>query len=290
MKFGLHMPLKGGFTPNIRRAAALGCRTLQIFPGNPTAWQLPAPQPEELAQRRRLLAEYQIDPLIIHAAYLVNMASANELFLDRSCRLMHDTMERASLLGAPYVVMHVGGHGGRGFAEGMELFITTLARELQNWPAGVTLLLENTAGGGSSLGGSFAAIGQILGALGPAAPVGVCLDTAHAWAAGYDFASVEGVRASMEELFAAVKMERVRMIHANNTGSPRGKHRDRHAHLREGLIPADAFAALFSYPWPDDFPVILETPEIGSHWDEINLEAIRSFARMGTATEGSEDG
>jgi endonuclease IV len=80
------------------------------------------------------------------------------------------------------------------------------------------------------------------------------------------------------------------MIHANNTGSPRGTHRDRHAHLREGLIQAEAFAALFSYPWPDDFPVILETPEIGSHWDEINLEAIRAFARMGTAAGGSEDG
>lgn len=284
------MPLKGGFAPNIKRAAALGCRALQIFPGNPTAWELPAPQPEEIARRRRLLAEYQVDPLIIHAAYLVNMASANELFLARSCRLMRETMERAALLGAPFVVMHAGGHGGRGFAAGMELFIATLAREMKNWPSQVTLLLENTAGGGSSLGGSFASLGHILGALDPTAPVGICLDTAHAWAAGYDFASVEGVRASMEELFTTVKMERVGVIHANNITSPRGKHRDRHMHLREGLIPPEAFAALLSYPWPEELPVILETPEIGSHWDEINLEDLRSYARMGAARRGGGDG
>lgn len=290
MKFGLHMPLKGGFAPNIKRAAALGCRTLQIFPGNPTAWRLPDSQPEEIAQRRRLLAEHQIGPLIIHAAYLVNMASANELFWERSCRLMQETMERAALLGAPFVVMHVGGHGGKGFAAGMELFIATLERELKNWPPQVTLLLENTAGGGSSLGGSFASLGHILGALGPAAPVGICLDTAHAWAAGYDFASVEGVRASMEEFFAAVKMDRVGVIHANNINSPRGKHRDRHMHLREGLIPPEAFATILSYPWPEDLPVILETPEIGSHWDEVNLEDLRSYARLGAAERGERDG
>lgn len=280
MRSGLHMPLKGGFTHNVNRAAELGCSCLQIFPGNPKAWQLAPPDMEELEQRRRLLIERNI-ALVIHSAYLVNMSSANETFLRRSCKLMQETMERAVLLGAPYVVMHVGSHGGRGFEAGMELFVSTLKRELEKWPPQVTLLLENTAGGGTSLGGKFPFLGQILKELGPDIPVGICLDTAHAWAAGYDLSSAEGARESMDELLAAVGLDRVMAIHANNIGSPRGAHRDRHVHLREGLIPPEAYSSLFAYPFPEELPVILETPEIGTHWDEINLKDLRSYMEAG---------
>ncbi|MEW5919964.1 MAG: deoxyribonuclease IV [Bacillota bacterium] len=281
MRFGMHMPLKGGFSRNINRAAELGCRSLQIFAGNPTAWRLQAARQEEIDERRRLLAERDIYPLVIHAAYLVNMASANEVFLKRSCQLMQETMERAALLGSPYVVMHVGSHGGKDFEAGMELFITTLERELEKWTPEVTLLLENTAGAGSSLGGSFNSLGHILKKLGPNVPVGICLDTAHAWAAGYDFSSAEGARASMEELFSAVGMEKILALHVNNINSPRGNHRDRHIHLREGLIPLEAYSAVLAYPWPEDLPVILETPEIGSHWDAVNLADLCSCAKAG---------
>ncbi len=283
MRFGLHMPLKGGFSHNVNRAVGLGCRSLQIFIGSPKAWHLAPPNEAELEQRRHLLVEKNIYPLVIHAAYLVNLSSANEIFLRKSSELMQKTMERAALLGAPYVVMHAGSHGGRGFDAGMELFISMLEQEFKKWPPQVTLLLENTAGGGSSLGGKFAPLGRILRELGPDAPVGICLDTAHAWAAGYDLSSAEGTKQSMDELFAAVGFERVMAIHANNIGSPRGAHRDRHVHLREGLIPPEAFSTLLSYPWPEDLPVILESPEIGSHWDEINLTDLRSYAATGVS-------
>ncbi len=279
------MPLKGGFARNIRRAAALGCRTVQIFAGNPTAWQLPALRQKEIDERRSLLAELDIYPLVIHAAYLVNLSSSRENFLKSSCRLMQETMERAALLGSPYVVMHVGSHGGQGFAAGMELFVSTLLRELENWPPEVTLLLENTAGAGSSLGGSFEALAYILEKLGPAAPVGVCLDTAHAWAAGYDFSSAHGARSSMEQLFKAVGREKVLALHVNNVNAPRGNHKDRHMHLREGLITPAAYAALLSYPWPEDLPVILETPEMGSDWDAVNLADLRAYADAGVVEE-----
>lgn len=281
MRFGLHMPLKGGFARNIKRAAALGCRTLQIFAGNPTAWRLPPTRQEEIDERQRLMAEHNMNPLVVHAAYLVNLSSAKEEFLQSSCRLMQETMERAALLGSPYVVMHVGSHGGQGFAAGMELFISTLERELEKWPPQVTLLLENTAGAGSSLGGSFDALAHILKKTGPHAPVGICLDTAHAWAAGYDFSSAEGARSSMEHLFNVVGMDKVLALHVNNINSPRGNHRDRHTHLREGLIPAEAYSAVLSYPWPQDLPVILETPESGSHWDAVNLADLCSYAGLG---------
>lgn len=278
MRFGLHMPLKGGFSHNVNRAAGLGCQSLQIFTGNPRAWHLAPPNQTELEQRRRLLQEKNIYPLMIHAAYLINLSSANEIFLKNSCELLQKTTERAALIGAPYVVVHVGSHGGRGFDAGMKIFISMLEQELKKWPPQVTLLLENTAGGGSSLGGTFNSLGLILSELGPDAPVGICLDTAHAWAAGYDLSSAKGMQESMDELFAAVGFERVIAIHANNIGSPRGAHRDRHVHLREGLIPPEAFSRMLSYPWPEELPVILESPEIGSHWDEINLADLRLYA------------
>ncbi len=278
MRFGIHMPLKGGFPRNVKRAAEIGCQSLQIFVGNPTAWSLPRVDREELERRRLVLDKYGIEPLIVHAAYLVNLAAAKKDFYEKSCRLLRDTMERAYLLGSPYVVMHVGSHGGRGFKEGLDLFISTLQGEIENWPPHVELLLENTSGAGTSLGGSFISIGHILGALGDDAPVGVCLDTAHAWAAGYDLSFPEGLQRSMEELKEHVGLENIKVLHINDINTPRGSHRDRHSHLGEGLIGAAGLKAFLGCPWPEEMPAVLETPEMGTHWDAVNLSRLRLYA------------
>ncbi|RJX25024.1 MAG: deoxyribonuclease IV [Dethiobacter sp.] len=278
MKYGIHMPQKGGFARNVKRAAEIGCQSLQLFIGNPTGWNPPRPEPEEAEKRRQLLQEHSIYPLVVHTAYLINLAAKKEEFYHKSRRLLQQTMQNASQLGSPYVVIHIGSHGGKGYKEGMELFIATLEEEIPNWPSGIELLLENTAGGGTSLGGTFISIGNILKALGKEAPLGVCLDTAHAWAAGYDISTPEGLEKAMEELCEHVGMEKVKVIHANDTGTPRGSHRDRHSHLGEGHIGAEGFKAFFSYPWPEDLPVILETPEMGSHWDAINMAKLRFYA------------
>lgn len=278
MRFGIHMPQKGGFARNVQRAAEIGCRSLQIFVGNPTGWNLPQLDSGEAERRRRLLHEHGIYPLVVHSAYLINLAAKKEEFYHKSRRLLQRTMENAQLLGSPYVVLHVGSHGGRGYREGMELFISTLEAEMPNWPSGVELLLENTAGGGTSLGGTFISVGNILKTLGSDAPLGVCLDTAHAWAAGYDLSTPEGIERAMDELCEHVGMERVKVIHANDTATPRGSHRDRHSHLGEGSIGEEGFTAFFQYPWPEDIPVILETPEMGSCWDAINMDRLRFYA------------
>jgi deoxyribonuclease-4 len=279
MRFGLHMPQKGGFARNVKRAAEIGCQTLQVFVGNPTSWNPPLPKPEELVQRGELLKEYSIFPLIVHTPYLVNLAAAKEEFYHKSRLLFRKTLQNALNLGSPYVVLHAGSHGGRGYKEGMELFIATLKEEMEDWPSsGIELLLENTAGGGTSLGGTFISIGNILKALGEEAPLGICLDTAHAWAAGYDFSTGEGMKKAMEELIEHIGLERVKAIHANDSGTPRGSHRDRHAHLGEGYIGDEGFKEFFRYPWPEELPVILETPEIGSKWDAINLSKLSFYA------------
>lgn len=278
MRFGIHMPQKGGFARNVKRAAEIGCQTLQLFIGNPTGWNPPRLDPVEAENRRRLLKQYNIYPLVVHTAYLINLSAKKEEFYQKSRLLLQQTMENAHLIGSPYVVMHIGSHGGRGYKEGMELFISTLEAEIPKFPSGVELLLENTAGGGTSLGGTFISIGNILKAIGKDAPLGVCLDTAHAWAAGYDLSTLEGTERAVEELHEHIGMENIKVIHANDNSTPRGSHRDRHSHLGEGLIGAEGFKNFFSYPWPEDIPVILETPEMGSHWDAINMSRLRSYA------------
>jgi deoxyribonuclease-4 len=277
MRFGIHMPQKGGFGRNVKRAAEIGCRSLQVFLGNPTAWNPPALKMEELQQRSLLLKEHGIDPLVVHSAYLINLASAKEEFHQKSRLLLQNTMERAHYIGSPYVVVHMGSHGGAGFKEGLELFIETLKEDYKEWPPGVQLLLENTAGGGTSLGGSFIAIGKVLKTLGEA-PLGVCLDTAHAWAAGYDLSTPEGLEKAMLELDEQIGRERVKVIHLNDANAPRGSHRDRHAHLGEGFIGAEGLKLFLAHPWPENVPVILETPEMGSSWDAINLGRLRLYA------------
>lgn len=274
---GIHMSQKGGFVRNVRRAAEIGCETLQVFIGNPTSWRAPQMETAEIDKRRRVLEECGIDPLVVHTAYLINLSAKNEEFHAKSIRLLRQTMHNAYLLGSSYVVLHVGSHGGRGYQEGMDLFILTLKEEIEHWPPGVELLLENTAGAGTSLGGTFISIGRILHSLGEEAPVGVCLDTAHAWAAGYDFSAPEGLAKTMAELSEHVGMEKVKAIHFNDSSSPRGSYRDRHAHLGEGTIGDEGLQAFINYPWPEKMPVILETPEIGTDKDALNLARLRSY-------------
>ena len=216
------MSQKGGFARNVKRAAEIGCQTLQFFVGNPTGWKPLVLDEEEAEKRRLVLKEHDIFPYVIHSAYLINLAAKKEEFLHKSRLLLQQTMENASLIGAPYVVVHVGSHGGRGFKKGLELFISTLEEEMPNWPPGVELLLENTAGAGTSLGGSFISIGNILKALGEDAPLGLCLDTAHAFAVGYDFSTTEGLKKAMGELFEHVGMEKIKVIHVNDSATLRG--------------------------------------------------------------------
>ena len=278
MRFGIHMSQKGGFVRNVRRAAEIGCETLQVFVGNPTSWRAPQMETAEIDRRRRVLKECSIDPLVVHTAYLINLSAKNEEFHTKSTRLLRQTMHNAHLLGSSYVVLHVGSHGGRGYQEGMDLFIRTLKKEIEHWPPGVELLLENTAGGGTSLGGTFISIGRILHSLGKEAPVGVCLDTAHAWAAGYGFSTPEDLAKTMDELYEHIGKEKVKAIHFNDSSSPRGSYRDRHAHLGEGMIGAEALQAFLGYPWPEKMPFILETPEMGTDKDALNLGRLRFYA------------
>ncbi len=273
MRFGVHMPQAGGFNKNVVRVAGIGCRTIQIFPGNPTGWQMGKLEKSEIEKRSALLELHGLYPLVVHSAYLINLATNNAEFLIKSKKLLGETMLRAGHYRSPYVVLHTGNHGGLGTEKGMAQIIESIGAGLPGWPESVKLLLENTAGSGTALGANFEELAEILQSF-PRGKLGVCIDTAHSWAAGYDLGSAAAVEKTLRLLDKTVGLEHVHVIHVNDTTVKLGARVDRHAHIGEGNITLEGFAALLNYGWPEDLPIILETPENGSDWDRINMEKL----------------
>lgn len=274
MRLGIHIPLKGGFAANLMRVKEYGCETIQLFAGNPTGWKMAPPNLPEIEKRAALAGEQSIFPVVIHCAYLVNLATLSPEFHEKSIRLLNETMQRAYLHRAPFVVLHTGNHGGAGVEQGLERVIETVSGALPGWPDGVKLLLENTAGSGTALGSTFEELARLLKAF-PAGALGVCLDTAHGWAAGYDFGSTDGVKELLEQFERLIGLENLCLLHLNDAKVARGSRVDRHEHIGLGQIGLDGFRELLRQPWPDEMPAILETPEIGSDWDRKNMEALR---------------
>ena len=277
MKFGVHMPQKGGFKPNLERVAGLGCQTIQIFPGNPTGWKMGKLDSKELNKRVALIKSHNLEPLVVHSAYLINLATSSADFLAKSRLLLKETMERAHDYGAPFVILHTGNHGGQGTKEGLAQIVSVIEEDFNTWPAKVQLLLENTAGSGTALGASFEELAQILSHF-PKEALGVCLDTAHGWAAGYDFSSPGGVEKTLQDFDDQMGLDNLKVIHANDSKVECGSKKDRHAHIGAGRIGKAGFSALLKFGWPHDLPVILETPENGTDWDRINLEMLHELS------------
>lgn len=270
------MTLKGGFARAARRVAGAGARCVQIFAGNPTAWQMGQAPAGEIEARGAALLEAGLRAPVIHCSYLINLASVREEVRRRSAGLLDETMRRAALYGAPAVILHPGSHGGAGVEEGRWLVAAALAEGRSRWPGGVKLLLENTAGTGAALGATFKELAQLLEGL-PPEGFGICLDTAHAWGAGYDLGDPAAVRGVLEEIDGTLGLERVGVIHLNDSAVARGSRRDRHAHMGAGQIGQAGLSTLLRRGWPPGLPVILETPEAGTGKDDENLAALRSL-------------
>ncbi|OPL14526.1 MAG: hypothetical protein AVO34_14240 [Firmicutes bacterium ML8_F2] len=276
MRLGVHMPQKGGFEANVKRVAAIGCRSIQIFPGNPTGWRMGKMTKEEISARADLLEQYGIYPLVVHSAYLINLATNKEEFLLKSKKLLDETMERAALYRSPFVILHTGNHGGEGLEKGTAQIIASIEEGLAKWPPSVKLVLENTAGSGTAIGSKIeeqAAILQVF----PAERVGFCFDTAHGFAAGYDLSSPAAVEKTVQLIDKTVGLDRLCVFHVNDTKVKLGSRVDRHAHIGEGNIGLEGFRTLLNQGWPADMPVILETPENGTAWDETNMEKLASL-------------
>ncbi len=277
MRFGVHVSIGGGLARAVEEAQGLGCETMQIFAGNPRGWQRRAlSEPEGRAVTQALEAT-GIGPLVVHCSYLVNLASPKPEIYEKSCEVFIEDLKRCDAMGAEYFVLHPGSHLGSGLKEGMGRIAAAFKRMREAFAPKVRVLLENVAGGGSDIGGSFSELRQLADMIGESHEVGVCLDTCHAFAAGYDLRTPAGWRATLDEFDRELGMDKLRALHCNDSKGTLGSHLDRHAGIGEGHLGVEGFAAMATMPELQGLSGILEIP-IETREDYLaNLARIREI-------------
>lgn len=256
------MSIAGGMDQAPLRGRQAGCDTIQIFTKSNRQWKAKPLAPREVEAFKANLVSTGIRPVVAHGCYLVNLAAPRALVWKKSVAAFREEMERAERLGIPYLVTHPGAHLGAGEAEG----IARLAEALNVLHAAlpgyaVQVLLETTAGQGSSLGYRFEQLAAILAKVDRADRVGICLDTCHLFAAGYDLRSADGYRRTMRELAAILGIARVKAIHLNDSQKGLGSRVDRHEHIGEGTLGLSAFRLVLNDARFRRVPMILETPK-----------------------------
>ncbi len=277
MRFGFHCSIAGGLVRALERAQALGCDTLQFFTRNPRGWRFTPLEPSQVEAFRLRAKETGLTPLVVHMPYLPNLASPRGDLYEKSLESLKAEMVRCRALGVNYLVTHVGKAMESERSEALERVAQALrqAMDLQ----GPTILLENTAGQGSELGAELRDLGRIMKLVGRGARMGVCIDTAHAFQAGYSIHTTGGLGAFLEELDREVGLDRLELLHLNDSRTPLGSRVDRHWHIGEGHIGLEGFKIIIGHSLLRDLPAIMETP-YSPFWDRKNMDRVRGLDRM----------
>lgn len=281
MRFGVHVGIGKGFKKTVDEALAAGCDCIQIFAGNPRAFKRTAYDTAAWNEFRRLRKEKGIAPTVIHTSYLVNLVTANKGLHDLSAALVAHDLEVAARAGIEYVNTHLGSYGDQDRKAGFTRVCAAIKALIAKASPGPMLLLENSAGAGNACGGRIDELGEILRAVG-SPRVGVCLDTAHAWASGYDVASESGVASFWREVKKHIGLKRVRALHVNDTKVALGAKRDLHWHIGQGNIGSAGFRRLLAAPGLSHVAAICETPKT-PEMDALNVSTVRKLAPRGTS-------
>jgi deoxyribonuclease IV len=279
-RIGIHTSTAGGVHNAAERAYRLGCNALQIFSSSPRQWAPYELSELQCAEMSRLRAKYDLKPLVIHTNYLVNLASSNELFLQKSVEAFRGEVERALSLCAEYLVLHPGSFRGANREQGLlrtAAAIAVAAEGLDLAQGGLTILIENTAGSEFSLGGSFEQVGEILDRLRGIVPVGACIDTCHTHVAGYDMVSEEGIYRTLQHLDATIGLSGVKVWHCNDAKAPRGSKLDRHEQIGKGTIGKEPFRILLNDLRLAHAAFIAETPIDKAGDDRRNVAALKKL-------------
>ncbi|HEY2517743.1 MAG TPA: deoxyribonuclease IV [Polyangiaceae bacterium] len=279
MLFGAHESVAGGVATSFGRARTDGCRALQIFTKNSNQWKEPALTPEGIASFRSARAEYGAIPVLSHASYLINAASDDGELFQKSIDALVAEVERSSALGVDYVVFHPGAHLGKGEGVGLAHVCEALEAVHARTPnATARILLENTAGQGTCVGHRFEHLQAIFEGVRTAERLGVCFDTQHAFAAGYDLSTDAGYDATWSALASSVGLSRVKAFHLNDSKKPLGARVDRHENLGEGLLGLRTFWRLANDPRFDLLPAVVETePREGAEPYKAEVALLRGL-------------
>ena len=278
-RIGVHVSIAGKIYEALERGKALKCNAIQIFSRNPRGWQVQDFDKSDLSKFSELKVKYNISPVAVHIPYIINLATPDDELYERSITAYIEDIRRADALGAEYFVTHLGSHRGSGEDNGIKRFSDALSRILNKAKPKTTILLENTAGSGDNIGYKFEHIKQILDTVGDLKKVGVCLDTAHSFEAGYDIKTKIGFQKTFSKFDKLIGLDKIKVVHFNDSLSFLGSHVDRHQHLGKGEIGLEALGRIINHPGLKDAAFIMETPKESDKDDKRNIAAAKKMIK-----------
>jgi len=278
-RIGVHTSIAGGLQKSLERAGELGCNTLQIFSHNPRGWAVKEKATEEITDFKKLRQKFDVSPVFIHTSYLINLASQNKSLLKRSLDMIVQELNIADAIGAEYAVLHTGSASGDDPVSARKRAASGLKEisERGQWRA--RLLLENTAGEKGDITSKIKDIGEIMQGIPFTFVSGVCIDTCHAFSAGYDISNAEGIELIAGEIEKYIGKDNVRLLHLNDSKGLMGAGLDRHEHIGEGRIGNIGLKKFLNHSLFIDVPVILETPKKSEDDDMRNLTTVRKMIK-----------
>lgn len=278
MLLGVQVSSEGKIYEAIERARRLGCNTMQMFVRNPRQWRENFLNDKDINEFKNRQKEASIKPVFIHIPYLINLASPNPRLYEVSINAYVEDILEAESLGIDYIVTHMGSHKKTSEEAGINRLIEALNLILDRTRGTrVGVLLENTAGSGSWLGYKFIHQKEIIKGIEQKGRVGLCLDTAHAYLAGYDISKEKGFKDLLSEVDELVGIDLIKLIHLNDAKDKLGSKRDRHEHIGKGRIGLEGMGRIINHPDFKEVPFILETPKDSESADTINLETVKGL-------------
>lgn len=278
-QLGAHMSIAGSLVQALERGESLGCETIQIFTKNNNQWRARRLTDKETSDFRQKLHAGQIRIAFAHDSYLINLASPDPRLLEQSRLAFVEELERAQELGLRYLVLHPGAYLESGEEEGIRQVSRSFDWIFEKTPSlTVEVLIETTAGQGTSLGFRFEEIRAILERVKESRRLGVCIDTCHVFAAGYDLRTEKGYHETFKTFDRIVGIERIKAFHLNDSKKPLGSRVDRHEHIGKGFLGLEPFRLLLNDPRFKKHPMVLETPKgKDDSWDRENLRILKNL-------------
>ena len=275
----MHVSIAGTIDLAVDRAVESNCDTFQIFTRNPRGWKVSNLDHEEVEKFKSKLRQHNIGPVVSHMPYLPNLSSPKDDFYEKSVEALVGEVERCTLLKIQYIVIHLGSHLGLGRDAGLKRLVGALNPATAKIKGDLKILLENTAGQANSMGSKFEELREIIDKSRHPKRLGICLDSCHLYAAGYDLHTSKSVKATMERFEEIVGVEELKAIHLNDSKNGLGSGLDRHEHIGMGYIGEEGFRALLHHPTVRELPLILETPIDERRDDQENLKMTRELGK-----------
>jgi len=277
MRFGFHISIAGGFSKVVERAKVRSCETIQFFSRNPRGWRYDPLNKKEVEDFRSSVKSSDLFPIFLHLPYLPNIASRESKFYDRSIDSIVEDLKRAEEVGAQYLIIHIGHRLESSENQAVDAVSHGMDQAFERVKNAVILLLENTAGQGTEIGYNFEQLRRIIDGVHEKERVGICLDTAHSFEAGYDLSGKDGIERTLESFDRTIGLKRLHLLHLNDSKTPLGSRKDRHWHIGEGYVGREGFRSLINHPQLKGLPGIMETPRKDTVEDLKNMKVIRSL-------------